>query len=148
VFGYVLYRTRFGVHLRAVGQDPAAATAAGISVVRTKFISVLIAGFLCGLAGAQLSMATLGSFSAGMTSGRGFIAVAALTFGRARPVGTMVAAVIFGTADAVADQLNVAGFNPNLARMMPYIITILALVFAGLELRKRYRRRAMASVVA
>jgi len=135
-YSYVLYRTAYGVHLRAVGEDEGAAQAAGIAVTRTKFISILISGALCGLAGAQLAMATLGSFTAGMTSGRGFIAVAALTFGLAKPVRTMVASFIFGAADAVADQLGVAGVNSNLALMTPYIITIVALVLAGVRLRK------------
>lgn len=136
VYSYLLYRTAYGVHLRAVGEDEGAAQAAGIKVTRTRFISILVSGALCGLAGAQLAMATLGSFTAGMTSGRGFIAVAALTFGLAKPVRTMVAAFIFGAADAVADQLGVAGVNSNLALMTPYVITILALVLAGLRLRK------------
>jgi ABC-type uncharacterized transport system permease subunit len=136
VYSYFLYRTPWGVHLRAVGEDEAAADAAGIHVTRAKFVSVLLSGILCGLAGAQLAMATLGSFTAGMTSGRGFIAVAALTFGLAKPVRTMVAAFIFGAADAVADQLGVAGVNSNLALMTPYIITILALVLAGVRVRR------------
>lgn len=135
IYSYVLYRTAFGVHLRAVGEDEGAAQAAGIGVTRTKFLSVLISGALCGLAGAQLAMATLGSFTAGMTSGRGFIAVAALTFGLAKPVRTLVASFVFGAADAVADQLGVAGVNSNLALMTPYIITIVALVLAGVRLR-------------
>jgi general nucleoside transport system permease protein len=136
VCAYVLYRTRFGVHLRAVGEDEGAAEAAGISIKKVKFQSILISGALCGAAGAQLAMATLGAFTADMTSGRGFIAVAALTFGLARPVRTMVAAFIFGAADAVADQLGIAGFNSNLALMTPYVITILALVLAGIRFRK------------
>lgn len=136
VYSYFLYRTSFGVHLRAVGEDEAAAQAAGIGVTRTKFISILISGLLCGLAGAQLAMATLGSFTAGMTSGRGFIAVAALTFGLAKPVRTMVAAFIFGAADAIADQLGVGGVNSNLALMTPYVITILALVLAGIRVQR------------
>lgn len=144
-FWWILYRTKFGVQLRAVGEDPGAATAAGISLTRKKFWSIIWAGILCGFAGAQLSMATLGTFAANMTSGRGFIAVAALTFGRARPVPTMVAAVLFGTADALADQLTVAGINSNLALMLPYVITIVALVVVGLELGKRFRRGAAAS---
>ena len=132
----VLYRTRFGVHLRAVGEDEGAARAAGIDVTRIKGQSILISGVLCGLAGAQLAMATLGSFTANMTSGRGFIAVAALTFGLAKPVRTMVAAFIFGAADAVADQLGIAGFNSNLALMTPYVITVVALVLAGIQFRR------------
>ena len=142
VYSYVLYRTPFGVHLRAVGEDEGAAEAAGIAVMRTKFISILISGVLCGLAGAQLAMATLGSFTANMTAGRGFIAVAALTFGLGKPVRTMVASFIFGAADAVADQLGVAGVNSNLALMTPYIITIVALVLAGVRIRNVVRHRA------
>ncbi len=137
----VLYRTRFGVHLRAVGEDEEAAAAAGIGVTKVKFQSVLISGLLCGAAGAQLAMATLGTFTNGMTSGRGFIAVAALTFGLARPVRTMIAALIFGAADAVADLLGIAGMNSNLALMMPYIITIIALVVAGMRFRKFWGER-------
>ncbi len=136
VASIVLYRTRYGVHLRAVGEDEAAAEAAGIGVRRVKFQSILISGVLCGIAGAQLAMATLGSFTANMTSGRGFIAVAALTFGLAKPVRTMVAAFIFGAADAIADQLGIAGFNSNLALMTPYIITIIALVLVGIRFHK------------
>ena len=136
LYSVLLYRTRFGVHLRAVGEDEGAAEAAGISIRRMKFVSILISGALCGLGGAQLAMATLGTFTAGMTSGRGFIAVAALTFGLAKPVRTMVAAFIFGAADAVADQLGIAGVNSNLALMTPYVITILALLLAGIRVRK------------
>jgi len=141
----VLYRTRYGTHLRAVGEDADAAAAAGIRVTRVKTLSILISGVLCGAAGAQLAMATLGSFTADMTSGRGFIAVAALTFGLARPVRTMVAAFIFGAADAVADQLGIAGFNSNLALMTPYVITILALVVAGIQFRRIRGARASAT---
>ena len=142
---FVLYRTRYGVHLRAVGEDEHAAEAAGISVNRVKFISILISGLLCGLAGAQLAMATLGSFTANMTAGRGFIAVAALTFGLARPVRTMVAAFIFGAADAIADLMGIAGINSNLALMTPYVITIIALVLMGLRFRKVRSGRALAT---
>ncbi|MDM8085237.1 ABC transporter permease [Cellulomonas cellasea] len=132
----VLYRTKYGVHLRAVGEDEAAAEAAGIGVRKVRFQSILISGVLCGIAGAQLAMATLGSFTANMTSGRGFIAVAALTFGLGKPVRTMVAAFIFGAADAIADQLGIAGFNSNLALMTPYVITIIALVLVGIRFHK------------
>lgn len=145
VFAWVLYRTRYGVHLRAVGEDLPAATAAGINGIKVKFISILACGFLCGLAGAQLSMGSLGSFVANMTAGRGFIAVAALTFGRAKPVPTFIAALVFGVADAIADRLNVAGFNSNIALMIPYIITIVVLTIAAMDIVGRRRRRAAAA---
>lgn len=142
LYAFLLYRTRYGVHLRAVGQDLPAAVAAGINTTRVKLISILLCGVLTGLGGAQLSMANLGSFNQGMSSGRGFIAVAALTFGRAKPVPTLVAAVIFGLADAIANRLGVAGINSNLAKMAPYIITIIALTLASMDLFARRRRAA------
>jgi len=139
----VLYRTRYGVHLRAVGEDEPAALAAGINVRRVKAQSILISGLLCGLAGAQLAMASLGTFTADMTAGRGFIAVAALTFGLARPLRTMIAAFIFGAADAIADLLGIAGFNSSIALMVPYVVTIIALVFAGIRFRGWRQLRAV-----
>ena len=139
----VLFRTRYGVHLRAVGEDEPAALAAGINVRRVKAQSILISGLLCGLAGAQLAMATLGTFTANMTAGRGFIAVAALTFGLARPVRTMIAAFIFGAADAIADLLGIAGFNSSITLMVPYVVTIIALIFAGVRFRGWRESRVM-----
>lgn len=141
-YSFLLYRTRYGVHLRAVGEDEPAAIAAGINVFNVKFVSILISGVMCGLAGAQLAMATLGSFNAGMTSSRGFIAVAALTFGLAKPVRTMVACLIFGAADALADRIGLAGANPSLSLMTPYVITIIALVLAALRVRAALSARS------
>ncbi|GAA1712991.1 ABC transporter permease [Kribbella yunnanensis] len=141
VYWFVLYRTRYGVHLRAVGEDEPAAVAAGIPVTRVKFIAVLVSGGLCGLAGAQLAMASVGSFTAGMTSGRGFIAVAAIIFARGRPVPTLIACLVFGTADAVADRLALGGVNSSLALLTPYVITIVALTVAGVRMRIAVRTR-------
>lgn len=146
-YAYVLYRTKFGVHLRAVGEDEPAAIAAGIDVQRVKLSAILLSGIFCGIAGAQLSMSTVGSFTAGMTASRGFIAVAALTFGLGRPYATMVACLIFGAADAVADRLSLAGANSSLSLTTPYIITVIALVLAALRVRsavKARSRRALA----
>jgi len=142
VYAFVLYRTRYGTHLRAVGEDEPAAAAAGINVFRVKLIAILISGAFCGFAGAQLAMATVGSFTTGMTAGRGFIAVAALTFGLGRPYRTMIACLIFGAADAVADRLALAGANSSLSLTMPYIITIIALVLAALRVRAAVNARA------
>ncbi len=150
-YAFLLYRTRFGVHLRAVGEDEPAAIAAGINVFNVKFIAILISGALSGIAGAQLSSAVLGTFTANMTSNRGFIAVAALTFGLARPYRTFVACLIFGTADAIADRMGLAGVNSSLALMTPYVLTILALVFSSLRVRsalKARARKALDAVVA
>lgn len=148
VYAYVLYRTRYGVHLRAVGEDESAARAAGINVTRVKFISILLSGAFCGIAGAQLAMSTVGSFTAGMTASRGFIAVAALTFGLGRPYFTMLACLIFGAADALADRLALAGVNSSLALTTPYVITIIALVLAALRVRSAYKARAKKALTA
>jgi len=145
IYALVLYRTRFGVHLRAVGQDEPAAVAAGINPNRIRLAAILASGALAGIAGAQLSMASLGSYNTNMTSGRGFIAVAALTFGRSRPLPTFIAALIFGIADAVSDRMNVTGvLNSNIALMLPYIITVIALTLAAITAARR-RRGAVVS---
>ena len=141
VYAYVLFRTKFGVHLRAVGEDESAALAGGISVQKVKFSAIVLSGVFCGLAGAQLAMATVGSFTGGMTAGRGFIAVAALTFGLGRPYRTMIACLIFGAADALADQLSLAGANSSLSLAFPYVITIIALVLAAVRVRSAFKAR-------
>jgi len=141
LYSLVLCRTRFGIHVRAVGQDEPAAIAAGINQNRVRFTAILASGALAGIAGAQLSMSSLGSYNANMTSGRGFIAVAALTFGRSRPVPTFIAALVFGLAEAVSDRMNVTGaLDSNLALMLPYVITIVALTVAA-AMRRRRRGR-------
>ncbi|MFJ4223276.1 ABC transporter permease [Microbacterium sp. NPDC089695] len=151
VYWFVLYRTRYGVHLRAVGEDEPAALAAGIRVFRVKFISIMVSGALCGLAGAQLAMASVGSFTAGMTSGRGFIVVAAVIFAAGRPVPTLVVCLIFGAADGLADRLALGGVNSSLALLTPYVITIVALIVAALRIRSAIRartRRGLAQLAA
>lgn len=148
LYSYLLYRTRYGVHLRAVGEDVDAATAAGINGRNVQFTSVLMCGAMSGLAGAQLSMASIGSFVTDMTAGRGFIAVAALTFGLARPTRTMLACILFGAADAIADRLGIAGVNTALALMTPYVITVGALIFAALRTRAALRARSRAALSA
>ena len=148
IYAFVLYRTSYGVHLRAVGEDEPAAVAAGINVYRVKFISILLSGALSGIAGAQLAMATVGTFTSGMTASRGFIAVAALTFGLARPYRTMIACLIFGIAEAVADQLGLLGVNSSLSLTLPYIITIVALVLASMRVRSALKARTKKALQA
>ncbi|MFD4640091.1 ABC transporter permease [Lentzea sp. NPDC058436] len=141
VYWFVLYRTRYGVHLRAVGEDEPAALAAGVPVLRVKFVSIIASGALCGLAGAQLAMASVGSFTANMTSGRGFIAVAAIIFARGRPVPTLIACLVFGAADAIADRLALGGVNSSLSLLTPYVITIVALTIAAYRVLAAARTR-------
>ncbi|MCZ6863451.1 MAG: ABC transporter permease [Alphaproteobacteria bacterium] len=126
-----LYRTGPGLQVRATGENPAAAEAAGVSVERVRYGCVLFGGAMAGLAGAYLSTAQLSGFVENMVSGRGFIAVACVVFGRWNPIGAALAALFFGAADAAQIRLQI--LNPDipfeLFVMMPYVLAVLFLIF-------------------
>ena len=129
---YVLYRTPFGLRLRAVGENPEAADAAGVSVKRMRYTAVLLSGALAGIGGAYLSIGQSSLFTRNMTSGRGFIALAALIFGKWRPVQTLLACLLFGFTEAIAIQLQGVRFGgeeiPNqFIQIIPYVLTIVVL---------------------
>ena len=129
---YVLNRTPFGLRLRAVGENPEAADAAGVSVRAMRYTAVLLSGALAGIGGAYLSIGQSSLFTRNMTSGRGFIALAALIFGKWRPVQTMLACLLFGFSEAVAIQLQGVRFGgeeiPNqFIQIIPYVLTIVVL---------------------
>ena len=128
---YVLYRTPFGLRLRAVGENPEAADTAGVSVVRMRWAGVLISGALAALGGAYLSIGQSSQFTRNMTAGRGFIALAALIFGKWHPVGALMACLLFGLAEAVSIRMQGTVNIPNqFILMIPYVLTIVML--AGL----------------
>ncbi|HEV2903885.1 MAG TPA: ABC transporter permease [Pyrinomonadaceae bacterium] len=134
VTAYVLYRTPFGLRLRAVGENPEAADAAGVSVNKIRWIGVLLSGALAGLGGAYLSLDQSSLFTRNMTAGRGFIALAALIFGKWRPVQTMLACLLFGFADALTTQMQGVAKMPSgedipvqFIHMIPYVVTIIVL---------------------
>lgn len=128
---YVLYHTRFGLRLRAVGENPEAADTAGISVKRMRYAGVLISGALAALGGAYLSIGQSSSYTRGMAGGRGYIALAALIFGKWHPVGALLACIFFGFAEALAIRMQGTVNIPNqFIQMIPYILTIV--VLAGL----------------
>ncbi|MBB5223399.1 simple sugar transport system permease protein [Amaricoccus macauensis] len=138
---WVLYRTRFGLRLRAVGEAPNAVDSAGISVARLRYSAVLIAGALCGVAGAYLATAQAAAYTDGMTANRGFIALAALIFAKWRPYPALGACLLFGFVEAVGYQvqgnLNVdsrvlATLVDFLESSLPYILTVVILAgFVG-----------------
>ncbi len=139
--GIYLYRTQWGVHLRAVGENPVAAASVGINVNRVRFTALVLSGFLASLGGLNMSMAYLTLFQREMTAGRGFIALAAVYLGGRRPWGTLIAAIIFGAADALSNQFGSMNVPSQLVQMIPYVVTILALVFYALRYQAQVRER-------
>jgi simple sugar transport system permease protein len=138
VIALVLRRSRFGLRLRAVGENPDAVETAGVSVAGLRYRALMITGLLCGLAGAYLSIAAGAGFTRNMTAGRGYLALAALIFGRWRPVPTALACLLFAFADAVQTRLQgvslpLVGVIPvELVGAIPYALTVLLLAgFVG-----------------
>lgn len=133
---YVLASTPFGLRLRAVGENPEAADTAGIRVLAMRYKGVLISGMLAAIGGAYLSIGQSSLFTRNMTAGRGFIALAALIFGKWRPVQTMLACLLFGLAEAVSIQMQgVVKIPVEFIQMVPYVLTIV--VLAGFIGRSR-----------
>jgi simple sugar transport system permease protein len=128
----VLQRTPWGLHVRACGEDPSAAEAAGIDALRTRFIAVVTGGAIASLGGVYLSLAELDLYSDGMTAGRGFIALAAVIFGRWTPLGATGAALFFGFFSALQFALQRTGVPSELMQALPYAAAVVALAgFAG-----------------
>jgi len=134
IIWYVLYNTPFGLRLRSVGENPEAADAAGVSVSKIRYSGVLLAGVLAGIGGAYLSIGQSSLFTRNMTAGRGFIALAALIFGKWRPVQTLLACLLFGFTEAVSIQMQGVFKLPSgedipvqFIQMVPYVLTIVVL---------------------
>ena len=130
---YILFKTTFGLRLRAVGEKPEALDSAGISVSKMRFQAIIIAGILCGLAGVYLSTATGAGFVKEMTAGKGYIALAAMIFGKWRPVPALFACLMFGFLEAVAARVQGAEFpiigeiSSDLLLALPYVLTVVLL---------------------
>jgi general nucleoside transport system permease protein len=133
---FFLFRTRGGLRLRSVGEKPRAADTVGLPVLRIRYAAVVVSGMFAALGGAYLSVGFVGSFSNNMTNGRGFIALAAMIFGKWKPWGTMWACLLFGFGSAMSDR--VSGVNQTLGTLfeaLPYVLTLVAV--AGLVGRSR-----------
>lgn len=134
---WLLYRTRFGLRLRAVGENPAAVDTAGVSVNRLRFAAVIIAGVLCGIGGAYLATSLAAGFVREMSAGRGFIALAALIFAKWRPWQALGAVLLFGMLEAIANRfpnldLGIVTLPSQFMAALPYILTVVILAgFVG-----------------
>jgi len=125
---FLLFRTNIGLRIRAVGEHPQAADTAGVNVRLVRYLCVIASGLLSGLGGAFLSLGIAGIFNSNMTAGAGFIALAAMIFGKYTPWGTGIACLIFGLGEALSVRLQDSGVSPNLLATLPYLLTLVALV--------------------
>ncbi|MDO3408741.1 ABC transporter permease [Saccharibacillus sp. CPCC 101409] len=131
---YVMYKTKFGLRLRSVGEHPSAADTMGINVKRMRYIGVMLSGALAGLGGATVTLTTTSLFSHTTISGQGFIAIAAMIFGKWNPLGVFGAAVFFGFSQAIRNYVQLFAWSASIPQdfilMLPYVLTILVLVVA------------------
>ncbi|MSU02260.1 ABC transporter permease [Tissierella pigra] len=128
---FVLYKTKLGLRIRSVGEHPRAADTLGINVYRIKYIAVILSGVFAGFGGAAMSIAVVANYRATLISGQGFIALAAMIFGKWKPQGAMWACLLFGAAQGIAIYLGGTAIKvpSTLLAMTPYVITLLALIF-------------------
>lgn len=136
VVGFIMFRTPFGKHLRATGENPEAAASVGINVARTRYLALALSGLLAGLGGIFMSMGYVEGFSRDMTAGRGYIALVAPALGGGTPVGTMLASLLFGAFDALSFRLGNLDLPSQFPRMIPYAATIIALVIYSIRQRQ------------
>lgn len=137
-----LYRTTYGIYIRAVGENPEAAQTAGISVRATRYLALMLGGMLCGIAGAHLSVGDLALFREDMTGGRGFIALAAVYFAAGRPRLSAFACLLFGLFQALQFRLQtIYNVPPQFFQMLPYLMVVMMLVLISIrrEWKKGYR---------
>lgn len=127
----LIYKTTLGLRIRSVGENPQAAESVGIKVVRTQVIALLIGGFIASLGGLYISMGYLPFFTRDMISGRGFIGIAAQNLGGGVPLFTLIAALFFGTADALSNVFQTLQIPAEFMQMLPYVVTLIGLMFVG-----------------
>lgn len=133
----LLYKTAFGLRIRAVGENPQAAASVGINIAAIRYFCVILSGILCGLAGAYLSIGHLTMFTEGMSSGRGWLGLSAMVFGNQTPLGALLASWVFGLTDAMQMRLQGIGLPSQFVQMIPYVIVLLTLMRIGAIRNKR-----------
>ncbi len=135
-----IYKTPLGLRVRSVGEDPSAAISLGINVRRTKFIALMVSGVLASMGGLFMSMAYIPYFTKDMVSGRGFIGIAACNLAGGHPVVAALCALVFGAADALANVVQAFRLPAQFASMIPYVVTIIGLCFAGMSDKRSSRK--------
>lgn len=136
----MLYKTPLGLKIRVVGENSQAAESVGINVRKIQYSALAISGILAAMGGAYMSMGYMDKFARDMTAGRGFIALAAEALGRGTPVGTLIASLAFGTADALGSNLQVLDIPVQFIQMMPYLFTIIGLVLYSIMKAKQINK--------
>lgn len=135
-----LYRTPLGLRIRAVGENPNAASSVGIGVTKMQYLALVLSGMMAGFGGAYMSMGYVSWFSKNMTAGRGFIALAAEAMGGATPVGSMLTSLLFGFFDALSNTLQLMKIPSEFVNMTPYVATVLGLVVYAAQKTRREKR--------
>ncbi|NLB52832.1 MAG: ABC transporter permease [Syntrophomonadaceae bacterium] len=138
IFWLILYRTRWGLSIRAAGENPAAADAVGISVSKVRYFCTIVGGMMAGLGGAYLSLVYAPSWQENMTAGRGWIAVALVIFALWNPLRAVVGSYLFGGVEAMTFGLQIAGIKVSsfFLQMLPYLLTIIVLVIVTIKMRQ------------
>jgi len=140
IIWFFLYKTPLGLRIRAVGENEHAASSVGISVVKTRYIALVLSGVMAGFGGAYMSMGYVSWFSRDMTAGRGFIALAAEAMGGAHPVGGMLTSLLFGFFDALSNSLQLLKIPFEFVSMIPYLATVIGLVIYTVQKTKQAKR--------
>ena len=148
VVWFMLFHTRLGMRIRAVGENPGAAASVGVNVMKTQVTALVLSGLVTSMGGAFMSMGYMNGFSQNMVAGRGFIALAAASMGQLHPVLSMIAAMIFGAADAVSNVLAAMRIPDEFVKMIPYLATVVGLVIFSIGNQRRKTARKMKAAEA
>ncbi len=140
---FMLYHTRFGYYIRAAGENPQALATSGVSLLRTLYMTVLIHGVLCGLGGAYLSTGYLTQYVENMSAGRGFIAMAAIAFGGAKPLRVFFSAILFAFVESLSSRLQLVQVPSYFALMVPYVVTIVVLAVTSWREKQKSKTRVI-----
>lgn len=140
VVWFLMYKTPLGLRMRAIGESPDVASSVGQSVSKIQFLAIILCGILTSLGGMYLSMGYLDMFVRDMTAGRGFIALAACSMGRATPIGALVSAMIFAFFDGLSNILQILKIPSEFIQMLPYLSTIIGLTIYSIQKRARLKK--------